>query len=247
LKEEIAPKFEREIKVAYCFIDNSFGRSLYKRAKIFFKENPEFKLVLAQAYKGLALDYRALLFKIKAANPDILIFSSYLFDGLLLAKEASQMGIRPFIFCATAGGQLSNRFAKAPEGYFVSGPHKGDILSKVYSDWEKSWVEFFGYKPGTIEAEGYSAIQIIAKAAEKIVSWDDPSMAREEMKQALKRLEFYTVFGHVRFDDFNGYKNQNPAYNLTVVYQWQQGRLYCVWPKEVAQRPYMLFEYFVYP
>ncbi len=247
LTKVVYPQENRRLRVAYLYIDNPFAQSVWEYGlKPFFRSHKdEFDLAVVEPYQGVALDFRLLLLKVKAAHPDLVIFTSFLRDAILLAKEAREVGIRPLLFSGVGAGHSAEEFIKeageAGEGYFSSATWKGDISTPQWEAWERRWTEEFGYSPGELEAEAYSAIYVLAKALDGVENWEDVERAREELKESLEGIDMDTVFGPVKFEDFNGYTHQNRAYQSTALFQWQEGSLFQVWPPKAAERP------FVYP
>jgi branched-chain amino acid transport system substrate-binding protein len=79
-------------------------------------------------------------------------------------------------------------------------------------------------------AEAYAACYVIADALKRAKSF-----ASADMKQALAETDMMTIFGPVKFTEWDNMKNQNKA--STYVVQWIDGRLELVWPKEIATKP----------
>ncbi len=232
---------KKPIKAAYLYVDNAFGQGVAKYGIMpFFKEHSDrFVLGVCEAYSEKALDYKPLLLKVKNASPDVIIFTSYLTDGILLGKQAKEVGLTAKLVSGTgAGHSMQDIYEKsggAVEGYFSSGPWHGDVTSPAWKKWRGDWEAKYGYPPGEHEIEGYVAIQVLARALESVKS-RDVVRQREELRVGLKRTTMVTIFGPVKFENFDGYTNQNRAYNLTALGQWIGGKLYQVWPKRVAER-----------
>ncbi len=247
LLKVVYPQENRRLRVAYIYIDNPFSLSVWEYGlKPFFrKHSNRFELVMVEPYQGVALDFRILLLKVKANHPDLVIFTSFLKDAVILAREARELGISPLLFAGVGGGHLVEDFIKgtgdAGEGYFVSAPWKGDVNSPQWETWTRKWTDLYGQPPGEMEAQAYSAIYILARALEQVKSWDHVEEARQELTRALAQTDMDTVFGHVKFENFRGYTHQNRAQDMTALHQWQGGGLFQVWPPGVAERP------FIYP
>ena len=232
---------KRPLKVAYIYVDNAFGQGVAKNGLLPFltRHRDKFPLVLSEAYNEKALDYKPLLLKAKNSAPDIVLFTSYLTDGILLARQTREVGLSARLFAGTGAGHsmrdIHEKSGKAVEGYFSSGPWHGDPASPAWKAWRKNWEARYKYVPGEHEVEGYVAIQILAEALKKVTA-KDLARQRLELKNALRQLDSKTIFGHVRFENFAGHTNQNRAQQLTSLGQWINGTLYQVWPKRAAER-----------
>ena len=246
LSQVVCPSQEekKKLRVAYMYINNLYGKStwIYGIKPFFDSHKEDFKL-LEIPYQELALDFRVLLLKVRSFHPQIILFTSFIKDAVLLAKEIHSMGLNAQMFSGTGGGHSMPGFieqtGETGEGYFTSGPWRGDSSNPEMEAWSKRWLEKYGYIPGTEEAEGYSALRVLAEALKKVKNWDNIETARKELQDALKRLQIKTVFGLVKFENFQGYTNQNRGEKLTALYQWQHGKLYQVWPPEVAETLYI--------
>ncbi|MFQ3574776.1 MAG: ABC transporter substrate-binding protein [Thermodesulfovibrionales bacterium] len=243
LEKVVYPKEKKKLKVAYLYVDNAFGQGVAKNGILpfFQSKKDKFELVISDAYNEKALDYKPLLIKVKNANPDIVILTSYLTDGILLAKQTKEIGLKAKLFSGTgAGHSMQDIYEKsggAVEGYFTSGPWHGEINSPQWKKWRQEWENRFKYVPGEHEIEGYVAIYVLAEGLKNVKS-KDITKQREELQQGLKAVNMNTIFGKVKFENFNGYTNQNKAHSLTALAQWQNGKLLQVWPKSAAEADY---------
>lgn len=243
LLEVVYAKEKRRLKTAYLYVDNAFGQGVAKYGILNFMEanKDKFDLVMKEAYDEKALDYKPIISKLKSLNPDIIILTSYLTDGILLAKQFKELGVKTKVISGTgAGHSMQDIYEKsggAVEGYFTSGPWHGNINDPKWKEWRKKWESKYGYIPGEHEIEGYVAIYVLAEAL-KSVKANDIETQRQQLRDALSKIDINTIFGRVKFENFNGYTNQNKAHALTSLSQWQNGKLLQVWPKEIAETNY---------
>jgi branched-chain amino acid transport system substrate-binding protein len=237
----IVPKEKKKLKVAYIYVDNAFGQGVAKYGILpFLKKNEDkFQVTVSEAYNENAMDYKPLLLRIKDSQPDILLLTSYLTDGILLAKQTKEVGLRPKYISGTGAGHsmqdIYDKSGKAVDKYFSSGPWHGEIRNPAWKKWRAAWEQKYKYTPGEHEIEGYVAIQVLAEAL-KSVKATDVKAQREELKNALKALNMKTIFGPIKFENFAGYTNQNKAFALTSLAEWIDGKLLQVWPKDAAER-----------
>jgi branched-chain amino acid transport system substrate-binding protein len=57
------------------------------------------------------------------------------------------------------------------------------------------------------------------------------------VQKALKETDMQTIMGPIKFEDWEGYTNQNRP--NTYVVQWQKGKLEVVWPENVKSADYV--------
>lgn len=233
---------KKQLTVAYVYVDNAFGQGVAKYGIIpFFKKNKDkFNLVVSEAYNENAMDYKPLLLKIKNAAPDIIVLTSYLTDGILISKQIKEVGLTAKFVSGTGAGHsmqdVYEKSGKATEKVFTSGPWHGEIKDPNWKKWRGAWEKKYKYLPGEHEVEGYVAVQVLAEALKGVKSTDSIAKQREELKASLKALNMKTIFGTVKFENFDGYTNQNKAFKMTALAQWIDGKLLQVWPKEAAER-----------
>jgi branched-chain amino acid transport system substrate-binding protein len=96
IRDVVAPKLGKEpkdIRVAIIHEDGPFGTSVgvsnEKLLRIF-----GFNIVLKEAYSAAATDLSPLILKLKAADPDIILASSYYTDAVLFFRQAKELGLR---------------------------------------------------------------------------------------------------------------------------------------------------------
>ncbi|GAA5514956.1 leucine-, isoleucine-, valine-, threonine-, and alanine-binding protein [Deinococcus carri] len=184
--------------------------------------------------KGLT-DFRPVLNRIKAKNPDGILMVSYAEDSVALMRQAREVGVKPRLFAGGAAGFALPEFVKdagnAAENVVTA---TAWIPQLRYPGTQKLNVELKkalgGQDPSYHAAQAYAAVLAAAEAIRKAGSTD-----REKVKAALNTLNMQTAFGPIQFKDYSGFRNQNP---LTMIAQQVQGGAFVpVYPKGVVPRP----------
>jgi branched-chain amino acid transport system substrate-binding protein len=100
LKNNGAPK-----TMAIVYENTNFGQS---NAKAMVKAAPAAGITVVdqEAYQAAAPDYKALLQRVKAKNPEVVYFASYLLDATTLMRQSEQVDLSP-TFIAAAGTGFS--------------------------------------------------------------------------------------------------------------------------------------------
>lgn len=193
------------------------------------------KVVLKEKFETGAIDFKPLLSKVKAAQPDVIYTVSYANEAQLIMKQIKELRIDAKLFSGGAAG-----FA-IPE--FIDGAK--DAAECVAS--ATLWTPQLAY-PGTREfaekyrsrhkeypsyhgASAYSAVYVLKDVLERARDWS-PNGIRDSMKAT----NLKTAFGSVKFEDKEGYQNQNFAETLTI--QVINGQFETIWPKSHASRDY---------
>ena len=90
----------------------------------------------------------------------------------------------------------------------------------------------YGEPPNELAAEAYAAMQVIIQAWSR-----SPEPSPAALREALEKTDLATPLGQVRFQDYNGYFNQNRVETLAV--QLQDGVWRTVWPLHRANARYI--------
>jgi branched-chain amino acid transport system substrate-binding protein len=222
-------------KVALLYENSVYGKGVAEPFKTWLGQNG-YQVVVSELYPPLSLDYRDLLNKVKAQNPDLLFLASNIPDSALIVRQAREAGLAPKMICGAGAGFSINEFYEqagiAANNVFSTGPWSGNPKDPKQQALAETFYKRYGHYPKEHEAEGYSAIYVMADALNRAKSF-----SRSDIRDALAATNTDTVFGVVRFESFEGYTNQNNGLKngQVVLSQWQSGRLYNVWPPDTAE------------
>jgi len=203
-------------------------------------------IVADEAYPVNSLDFKPIMTKVKATNPDYLLMVAVATtDAILLTRHAKEIGIRPRAFVGFGGGfgvaDMATQLGPLAQNVFSSAAWSGNTNDpKVKAFYDKFHAKY-GIWPHEHEVEGYSAIYILADALKRAKLTGDLQADRDAIRQALLATDMTTVFGKVKFGNYAGplgdpYTNQNVySPEHSVLAQWKDGQLLNVWPKEYAE------------
>lgn len=221
--------------VALLYENSAFGQSSSKS----FEEDAKelgLKILVKEGYQAGAIDFKPILTKVKAANPDMVYMVSYVMDASLLMRQSKELRINPKLFVGGGAGFTLPEFAKSA----------GDASDHVYS--ATLWVETLPF-PGAREyfdkfqkkygseteyhgAEAYAAMYVVADALKRA-----KGITPKDVRDALAKTDMKTAFGPVKFVSYGKKTQQNKL--DTYMVQWQKGGLEAVWPKGVATKKYV--------
>jgi len=172
-------------------------------------------------------DYSVEVPQVVQANPDAVFYAGYEVECPYLRYALTQAGVTiPFL--ASDGCFLSatiDESNETAEGIYVSafGPSPwaaaGDKWIKAYQN-----VEY--RNPDTYSLNGYAAMEVLLKGAEKAGSFDSRAVA-----DAIRSLDFDSLLGHVSYDA-NGDLKDPTIY----IFQVQGGEFVQVFPERVSMR-----------
>jgi branched-chain amino acid transport system substrate-binding protein len=221
--------------VALLYENSAFGQSSSKS----FEEDAKqlgLKIVVKEGYQAGAIDFKPILTKVKAANPDMIYMVSYVMDASLLMRQSKELRINPKMFVGGGAGFTLPEFAKSA----------GDAADGVFS--ATLWIETLPF-PGAKEyfnkfqkkygseteyhgAEAYAAMYVVADALKRA-----KSLTPKDVRDALAATDMMTAFGPVKFVSYGKKTQQNKL--DTYLVQWQKGELEAVWPKSAATKKYI--------
>lgn len=228
LKEVVKPQ-----SVAILFEKSNFGQSSSKA----FAEQAEamgLKVVLKEGYDSGSVDFKPLLIKVKAANPDLIYMVSYLMDAGLLMRQSKELDINPKLFVGGGAGFTLPGFIDnaGPAGNFV---YSATLWTETVpypgaKDYFAKYQKKYGHPTEYHGAEAYANMFVIADALMRA-----KELSPAAVREALAATDLMTIFGPVKFISYDKKTQQNKL--PTYLVQWQNGKLETVWPKSMATKP----------
>ncbi|HUI66808.1 MAG TPA: ABC transporter substrate-binding protein [Nitrospirota bacterium] len=230
LKEVVKPK-----TIAILYESSAFGTS---GATAMEKDAQKLgaKVVLKEKFETGAIDFRPILGKVRQAQPDVVYTVSYANEAQLLMKQIKELRVDAKLYAGGAAGFAIPEFiegAKDAAEYVVSAtlwtPQLKYPGTKEYAERYKSK---YGDYPSYHGASAYAAVYVIKDALERARNWN-----QDGIRDALKATNIRTAFGPVKFQDKDGYQNQN--FMDTLAIQVIKGQFETIWPKQYASAPYV--------
>ncbi len=194
------------------------------------------RVLLKEKYATGAVDFKPILSKVKSERPDVIYMVSYVMDAALLMRQIKELRIDAKLFAGGAAGFAIPEFienAKDAAEYVITAtlwsPNLNYPGSKQYADKYKAK---YGAYPSYHGAAAYSALYVIKDALQRA-----RSMKPDDIRDALKATNMMTAFGPVKFEDKDGYQNQN--FMNTLVLQVIKGEHETIWPLSIATSRYI--------
>jgi branched-chain amino acid transport system substrate-binding protein len=226
LKATDAPR-----SVAIVYENTNFGQSnaeaMDKAARA-----AGFNVVDSEAYQASSPDYKALLQRVKARNPAVIYFASYLLDASTLMRQASQTNVNPQYYTSAGTGFAAAEFPTKDKG---AGPYAEYTFSvsqwlptarwKGSREFDDAFVKLTGTHPAYHAMQAYAALVTSAAAINKA-----NSVQPAAIRDALKAIDLPdTPFGPIKFDE----RGQNP--HQVLITQVLGGQYKVVYPPEAAE------------
>lgn len=194
------------------------------------------QIVFDQPYEKGALDFKPMLANMKKANPDIVFAVSYVMDASLIVKQMKEIDFSPKLFIGGAAGYTMPEFREnagdASEYVASTTLWIPSVAWKGASEYFQKYKQKYGKEPDYHGAQAYATMYIIADALSRAKDFTPAGI-----QKALKETDLMTIMGPIKFEDWEGYTNQDKP--TTYVVQWQKGKLEVIWPPEAASAKYV--------
>ncbi len=231
LKDVVKPK-----TIAILYESSAFGTSGANAMEEDAKNKLGAKVVLKEKFETGTIDFRPILGKVRSAQPDVVYTVSYANEAQLLMKQAKELRVDAKIYAGGAAGFAIPEFIEgaksAAEDVVSATLWTPQIKYPGAREFAEKYKTRYGEYPSYHGASAYSALYVVKNALERAKSWDPKSI-----RDALKSTDMMTAFGHVKFEDKNGYQNQNfiPTLAIEVINQ----KFATVWPEDLASTHYV--------
>ena len=178
-----AKKFKPK-KMALLYLNNDYGKGLLTSTQAQAK-NLGIEMTSAQTYLATDKDYSALLTRVKAEAPDVLLVGSTYTDGGLIVKQAREMGLTLPIVGPT--GLYSPKYmeiaGKAVDNSYFLGVFVPTNPDPKVQEFVKKYKEKYGMEPDTFAALAYDQGYVLKDAMEKAAA--KGNVTRESLREAM--------------------------------------------------------------
>lgn len=192
----------------------------------------EVDLVYVKGFSNKTGDFTSILREAKACHPQAFLVNAHIEDALQLMKEARQMSLPPQNFAGLGSGfslpDFITQGSTAVEHTFSTVQWNPHVIWPGAASFAERFRKRHGIYPDEHSAAPYAALQVIAECCRGNRSPD-----RKNIYRALKQVDTDSIFGPVRFEDYEQYTNQNT--HPLIVQQIQKGRHVIVWPLGLKQ------------
>ncbi len=248
-KEVVAPKLgidPKKLKVAIMFEDSLYGTTVGSNAAQHALKLG-MTLVATDSYSLKTVDLSPVVMRFKAREPDVIIATSYLQDGLLFWRQAKEadLNVKAFIGTGACHGMpdWAKTFGEEANYIFNIDPAIGinpDVLSPdtkaVLKEFQEKFNKKFGHLPATHASLGFVGARVLfEKVLPKAGSLDPEAVRNAALEVDIPKGN--TIFGFgVKFAP-----PEHPAAGQNLLahpalMQWQEQRMWVVYPVEFGIR-----------
>jgi branched-chain amino acid transport system substrate-binding protein len=215
--------------MAIVYENTNFGQSNSK-AMVDAAKDAGINVVANESYEAKSPDYKALLQRVKAANPEVIYFCSYLLDATTLMRQAQEVGLNPKYYTSAGTGFAAAEFptdkgaGKNAEYTFSVSQWLPGVKWQGSKEFDDEYFKRFGAHPAYHAMQAYAALLVAAQAINNAKSTEAAAI-----RDAIKNTNMPdTPFGPIKFDA-NG-QNQHPV----LITQVQSGKYRVVYPPDAA-------------
>jgi len=216
--------------VAICYENTLFGTSGAGDIKEYCARR-KIEITDYVSYEAGAVDFKPMLVKIKAHEPDVVYMISYIMDASLLMRQSKELNLSPKLFCGGAAGFTMPEFienAKAASELVASVTlWSPNVDYPGAKEFDLKYSNQFKTRPDYHAVEAYADLYCIADGLRRASSYTP-----EDIRASLDTTDLVTPFGRVKFETYGKFRNQNRI--PTLVVQVIDGKFETIWPKDIA-------------
>jgi branched-chain amino acid transport system substrate-binding protein len=183
-------------KLAIIHDKGDYGKGFAEYARRFIENSGKAKIVLYEGVTPGAVDYSAIVQKIKYAQADAVIYGGYHPEAASIVQQMRKKGMKTAFI--SDDGVKDQTFIKVAasyaEGVYASGPKdttKNPLAQAAIAEHKK----VYGTEPGAFYLNAYAAVQAILNAMSKAKSTEYDAVTK-----ALRTYQTDTPLGKIKFN-----------------------------------------------
>ena len=216
--------------VALVYENTDFGKGFANLAKDFASQYG-FDIVEEVSYPAKTQSVSAEVQKLKAANPDAVIFVSYVSDAILYMNTMKELGFAPKLVWANDAGFIASGFLEnlGKDGEYITSREvwAADLAQArpLVAQVNKLYHDKYGEDMNGNSARAFTGMLVLADAIHRAGS-TDPEKIREALKATnIPGDQLIVPWKGIKFDE----KGQNEL-GSGIVVQVLNGKYTTVWP-----------------
>ncbi len=223
--------------VAVVYENTLWGASMGELEKKYAVEHG-YQVVLDLPYSHDTPDVTSEVSKIKSANPDVLMLTSYVTDAILFTKTMKEYDVNPKIILATDVGYTHPDYFKAvgKDGdYIINRENYAPDMKKinpVAKEADDAYYAKFGKHFDGTSIRAYVGALLVADVLERAGSTDHQALRQAILATNWPAEKLPTAWDGIKFNPENG---QNILVK-GIMTQTFNATAYTIWPWNVATR-----------
>lgn len=185
------------------------------------------EVVFHETYLPGTTDFSAILNKVKAVKPDVLVANYVPAEVIAITRQMSELDVNVKMLSATPGAgflDYEKALGKTAEFVYAGTYWNMNLPYAGNREFVAAYQKEFNGAPAFLSASSYAGCQLFVDAARRAGSLDSDKLREELLKAKTK-----TLFGDFAVDE-HGFQIGHKA----ITIQWQDGKQVVVWPDEAA-------------
>lgn len=202
--------------VGFLVVDDAYGQLFVDGVRHEMNWH-DVKTTLVEKFPRGTANFWPQLARIKDSQVDLLFYVGTAFEGASILTQAKELGMtdRTMFIGSEEMGEME-LLLRAGEAA-VEGTYAISLWGSVPPEFEQKVRDSFNKPMHYAIIFGYDALHVLADAIEKAQSLDPT-----KIKDALKQTDVKALEGHIRFKDFDGYRNQS-KFTPSMI-RWEKGQ-----------------------
>lgn len=264
--QEKLGKSAKELKVAIVHEDGPYGTAVADGNEATAKKYG-MNIVLKEAYSAKAVDLSSIIMKIKAANPDVLLLTSYVNDGIMFNRQAKELNFTVPILITHSGGHSVQAFVDGvgKDADFMltvdpvpCNPNTDGFSAEnkaLFEEFVKRWTDKYKVPPyHHVEYRQFAQTMLFFNEIVPVAIEKNGAFTAEAVADAIKSVDIAeadSLMGHgAKFstpeepwtDPWLGNKHTGQNFKARAfINQYFDGTLVTVWPENLAKEKAVLF------
>lgn len=196
-----------------------------------------YEVAVRITYRDKATNLDAEVGRLKAANPDVLLPSSYTNDAILFVRTAKNLDYNPKMILAQNAGWTDPTFVremgKDVEGHITRAPFALDLAAKkpLISQVNELFKKQGGREMSDVPARAFTGFLTLADAINRAKSTNPEDIRKALVATNIPAEQLIMPWTGVKFDD----KGQNTGVRA-ILQQVQNGQYATIYPFELAAK-----------
>jgi branched-chain amino acid transport system substrate-binding protein len=185
------------------------------------------EVVFHETYRPGATDFSAILNKVKAVKPDVIVANYVPAEVIAMTRQMRELDVNAKMYSATPGGGFFDYYkalGKTAEFVYAGSYWNPSLAYPGNLEFVAAYQKEFNSAPSFVSASSYAGCNLFVDAARRAGSLDSDKLREELLKAKTK-----TVFGDFAVDE-RGFQIGHKA----ITIQWQDSKQAVVWPEEAA-------------
>ena len=212
--------------IALINVETLTGKAVAKGALELAKKKG-LEVVFHETYQPGATDFSAILNKVKAVKPDVIVANYVPAEVIAMTRQMRELDVNVKMYSATPGGGFLDYYkalGKTAEFVYAGSYWNPSLAYPGNLEFVAAYQKEFNRAPSFVSASSYAGCNLFVDAARRAGSLDSDKLREELLKTKTK-----TLFGDFAVDE-RGFQIGHKA----ITIQWQDGKQAVVWPEEVA-------------